>query len=178
MPRPHVVLFVLVALGAVWTAGWAIVIAHAGSSVVPLEELEHSENHVRLWLLAGLFAVAVVLFFLTLRWLPYESARDTELGAPALTVSVSGAQWAWTLSQNRVREGVPIDFAVTSRDVNHDFAIYDPEGRLVAQVQAMPGYTNHLVYEFHEPGSYTIRCLEYCGLGHHTMTASLAVVKE
>jgi cytochrome c oxidase subunit 2 len=177
MLAPHLVLIVLIALGIVWTAGWAMVVTHSGRAV-PLEELEGSETRVRLWLLGGLAAVAIVLFILTLRWLPYEADRTNEIGSPALSVAVTGAQWTWTLSQSRFQTGVPIDFAVTSRDVNHDFAIYDPEGRLVAQVQAMPGYTNHLVYEFHEPGSYTIRCLEYCGLGHHTMTAPLTVVRK
>lgn len=174
MLAPHLVLFVLIALGIVWTAGWAMVVVHSGRAV-PFEELEGSETRVRLWLLAGLAAAAIVLFILTLRWLPYEGARANETGPPALSVAVTGAQWTWTLSRTRVQAGVPVDFAVTSRDVNHDFAIYDPQGRLVAQVQAMPGYTNHLVYEFREPGSYTIRCLEYCGLGHHTMTAPLTV---
>ena len=64
-----------------------------------------------------------------------------------------------------------------SFDVNHDFGIYDAAGRLLGQVQAMPGYTNHFVYVFQAPGAYTVRCLEYCGLGHHMMTASLTVTK-
>ncbi|HEY9516677.1 MAG TPA: hypothetical protein VIQ74_13455 [Gemmatimonadaceae bacterium] len=177
MLTPHIVLFVLIALGIVWTAGWVVVIARSGSAV-PLEELESSETRVRLWLLGGLAAIAIVLFFLTLRSLPFERARANQIGPPALTVAVTAAQWTWILSRTRVQAGVPVDFAVRTRDVNHDFAIYDPQGRLVAQVQAMPGYTNHLVYEFHEPGSYTIRCLEYCGLGHHTMTAPLTVERQ
>ncbi len=177
MIGPHVVLLVLIVLGVVWTAGWAIVIAHSGHGAVPFAELERPERRLRLWLLAGMVAVAVVLFILTLRWLPFESARAAEFGSTGVTVSVTGTQWSWALSRKQFQTGVPIDFTVTSRDVNHDFAIYDPQGRLVAQVQGMPGYTNHLLYEFHEPGTYTIRCLEYCGLGHHTMTAPITVVR-
>jgi cytochrome c oxidase subunit 2 len=151
------------------------VVLYSGRGAVALDQLERPERRLRLWLLAGMAAVATVLFILTLRWLPYEGARATEFGSTGVPVSVTGTQWSWALSRNRFRTGVPVDFAVTSRDVNHDFAIYDPQGRLVAQVQAMPGYTNHLLYEFREPGSYTIRCLEYCGLGHHTMIAPITV---
>ena len=35
-------------------------------------------------------------------------------------------------------------FDVTSVDVNHGFGVYDPNGRLIGSVQAMPGYTNEL----------------------------------
>jgi heme/copper-type cytochrome/quinol oxidase subunit 2 len=43
---------------------------------------------------------------------------------------------------------VPVEFQVTSADVNHGFGIYDRSGRLLAQTQAMPGITNRLVYTF------------------------------
>jgi cytochrome c oxidase subunit 2 len=65
---------------------------------------------------------------------------------------------------------------VTSADVNHDFAIYAPDGRIVVQTQAMPGFVNKILYTFDKPGTYKIRCLEYCGLGHDVMAADLTVV--
>jgi cytochrome c oxidase subunit 2 len=39
----------------------------------------------------------------------------------------------------------------------------------------MPGYTNRLIYQFDQPGTYTIRCLEYCGIGHQAMLRTLTV---
>ena len=61
-------------------------------------------------------------------------------------------------------------------DVNHNFAIYAPDGRIAIQTQAMPGYVNKLLYTFHTPGTYKIRCLEYCGIGHDVMTTDIQVV--
>lgn len=176
MVDPHGILVVLIVLGVVWTAGWAVVVARSGHRL-PFEAIEGAETRVRVSLLAGLIVVAIVLFVLTLRALPYAAARRAELGAPRVTVAATGAQWSWTLSRNRVPRGVPVEFAVTSRDVNHDFAIYAPRGRLIAQTQAMPGYTNRLIVVFSAPGTYTVRCLEYCGLGHHTMAAPLTVTR-
>ena len=175
--NPHVVLAVLIALGVIWTAGWAVVLLRSPRAV-PFMTIERSETRVRLVLLASFATIAIVLSILTLRWLPYQGTRIADLGRPPVTVAVTGAQWNWTLSRTRIPMGVPVEFAVSAGDVNHGFGIYDPQGRLVAQVQAMPGYTNRLVYVFAVPGMYTVRCLEYCGLAHHTMTTSLTVTEQ
>jgi cytochrome c oxidase subunit 2 len=49
--------------------------------------------------------------------------------------------------------------------------------RIVAQTQAMPGYTNILRYTFSQPGTYQVLCLEFCGLAHHDMKAEIAVAQ-
>lgn len=172
--NPHTVFLVLIVLGAVWTACWAAVLV-SSRRTVPFERLEKSETRLRLILLGGFAFVAIALFALTLRWLPFRESRIAKMGAPHTMVTVTGMQWSWALSTRQLPVGVPIEFAVSSRDVNHDFALYDAHGRLLAQVQGMPGYTNHLVYVFPAVGEYTVRCLEYCGLGHHTMSATITV---
>jgi hypothetical protein len=53
--------------------------------------------------------------------------------------SVTAMQYGFNLPQS-VPADTPIVFDVTSRDVNRGFGIYDPEGSLIAQVQAMPDY--------------------------------------
>jgi cytochrome c oxidase subunit 2 len=90
-------------------------------------------------------------------------------------VDVSGHQWYWTISSDTVVAGKPVVFRVTGADVNHGFGIYNEDLQLVAQVQAMPGYTNKLIYTFDQPGKYRILCLEYCGLAHHAMMGELNV---
>jgi cytochrome c oxidase subunit 2 len=93
--------------------------------------------------------------------------------------------WSWTLTP--VSAAVPangnlvlpagklVEFDVTSKDVNHNLAIYNSAGELVAQVQAMPDYTNRLFYRFDAPGHYYVLCLEYCGLAHHAMNTEFDV---
>jgi cytochrome c oxidase subunit II len=66
-------------------------------------------------------------------------------------------------------------FEVTSADVNHGFGLYDPGGRLMGSVQAMPGYTNRLALTLEHAGRYTVACLELCGLEHHRMMRQLVV---
>jgi cytochrome c oxidase subunit 2 len=89
---------------------------------------------------------------------------------------VVGHQWFWEISTPRVPAGTTVAFRVTSADVNHGFAIYDADLHVVAQTQAMPGYQNVLRVRFAKPGSYRVLCLEYCGIVHHGMAASLEVV--
>ena len=175
--NPHVVFDILIALAVVWTAVWATALVRS-QRVIPLATIATPVRWLRLVLLGTFLAIGTTTFIVMLHWLPYRNIRFGALGTPRVQVAVTGIQWTWEVAGPRIPAGVPVEFAVRSADVNHDFAIYDPHGRLLAQVQAMPGYTNHLVYVFPEPGTYTIRCLEYCGLGHHQMTTSLAVTRQ
>ncbi|PXV76312.1 hypothetical protein [Nitrosomonas eutropha] len=74
-----------------------------------------------------------------------------------------------------VKSGQPVEFQVSAADVNHGFGIYDENLVLIAQTQAMPGYTNKLIHTFDKPGKFKILCLEYCGLAHHVMITELTV---
>ncbi len=132
---------------------------------------------VRPWLFLIIALAMVGLNWRTLGELPYRSVAraDTTNVAPQ-RVDIVGEQWDWQIAPNRVSAGQPVDFHVTSRDVNHGFGIYDSSLRMVAQVQAMPGFDNVLRVTFHEPGSYRILCLEYCGLAHHGMFGEITVV--
>ena len=68
-----------------------------------------------------------------------------------------------------------VEFRVTTLDVNHGFSLYAPDGHLVAQTQAMPGYVNRLRVTFDQPGTYTVLCLEFCGMSHHRMRGVVEV---
>lgn len=129
-----------------------------------------------------LLAVLAVALGLTLGGTPYPKANEL----PDKVVFVVGKQFAFGLSDNPITNDteyeattyaspveIPVgslaEFRVTSFDVNHDFTVYSPDGDLMAQTQAMPGYVNRLRVRFIQPGKYTVLCLELCGMGHHRM---------
>jgi cytochrome c oxidase subunit 2 len=120
------------------------------------------------WGLVVLFIPAVAY---SLTKTPYGRGGTTA----ATIIQATGHQWAWELSPDTVGAGQPIEIHVTGADVNHGFGVYDTHDRLVTQTQAMPGFTNVIRYTFNDPGTYRVLCLEYCGLGHHTMMAQLTV---
>lgn len=138
----------------------------------------------RLWFILILTVTLGVLASVTIPKSPYYLyAEET----PSKVIHVLAMQFAFMMSEKAIDPKHPsgeaielpvnelIEFRVTSMDVNHGFAIYDENERLITQTQAMPGYVNRLRYKFREPGMYNVLCLEYCGMAHHGMRASFVV---
>lgn len=115
----------------------------------------------------GLFALLLGTIF----YVPYgESA-----GPNKQVVRVTGVQFAWAISPAEVRAGIPVEFQLGTRDVNHGFGLYDADGTLLTQAQVVPDRTQTLVWTFDEPGTYQVLCLEFCGAKHHEMVATFEV---
>lgn len=174
------------AVGLAVLAGMALValvfayVIHQAGRSAPAQQVEravHRAHVLQGWLFALLLLGFVVGSWATLRHFPI-APQQAGAGADAQQVQVSGRMWGWQLQPEQVRAGEPVEFLVTSEDVNHGFAIYAPDGHIVTQTQAMPGYTNRLRYTFEQPGRYAIQCLEYCGIGHGPMRSSLQVLQR
>lgn len=131
-------------------------------------------RRLQAWLFGALLVVFTVGSFATLR--PYPIAPQHGTLDSQQVVDVVGRMWSWQIEPATIQAGRSVEFRVTSGDVNHGFAVYAPDGRIVAQTQAMPGYTNKLRYTFDAPGTYTVQCLEFCGIGHVPMAAAIEVV--
>lgn len=138
----------------------------------PLQKRAYRMRTFFFWFLVLTLGPAMIYNLIDL---PYPTSAEAR-AADAQVIDAEGHQWYWTLSADRVEVNRPVLFRVTSADVNHGFGIYDPSLRLVAQVQAMPGYTNTLRHIFTTPGKYKVLCMEYCGLVHHNMIAEIDVV--
>ena len=119
-------------------------------------------------------AAGVVVSFATL-WEWPISGHAANAAKPDVVIRATAYQWRWEIDRDTVRPGQLVEFELTSRDVNHGFAIYRDKNHMVAQAQAMPGYVNRLQVRFTEPGDYEILCLEYCGVAHHAMRAVIKV---
>ena len=134
----------------------------------------------------SLTAILSIGFLSSLAYLPYEKKEM----AVDKTFSVLSFQWGWKISaepfgndvsklegKNKIEvdQNDNVKFIVTTRDVNHSFGIYNAKGEMVTQVQAMPGYKNELVYHFEEKGIYRVLCMEYCGVAHAMMLATIEV---
>lgn len=123
------------------------------------------------WLLV---TMGVVVTFVSLRPWPHST---TAIGGSAV-INATGSMWSWDIDQKVVPADTPIIFRVTSKDVNHGFAVVDAGGTLLFQTQGMPGYINQVQYSFSTPGTYQVLCLEYCGLAHHSMRDEIKVVSK
>jgi cytochrome c oxidase subunit 2 len=78
----------------------------------------------------------------------------------------------------KIKVGEVVKFVARSIDVNHGFAILSSSNSMdspLMQMQVIPGFDNIFYYTFNKPGTYTIRCLEYCGWNHPYMTSLVTV---
>lgn len=77
-----------------------------------------------------------------------------------------------------VKAGETVKFIAKSEDVNHGFGILSSSksmDSILMQMQVVPGYDNVFYYTFDKPGTYTIRCLEYCGWLHPYMMSEITI---
>lgn len=166
------------------TLGCLYIVINA-SRPADAEAVSRSQGRIgstRRWLFWILVLVFVGVGYGTLlRHFPIPR-QSADLQA-AQVVDVVGHQWYWEMRRQggaadaplTLETGSPVEFRVTSADVNHGFAIYAPNEHIVIQTQAMPEYTNRMLYTFSEPGTYRVMCLEYCGIGHAPMVAEFVV---
>lgn len=119
-----------------------------------------------------LIVAAIASFAITIPALPYGKKEGY---AGAMRIPVIARQYSFSNLPEVIPVNTPIIFEVTATDVNHGFAIYTPDKKLMGQVQAMPLYNNELQVTFTQRGQYTVLCLEYCGISHHNMRASFEV---
>lgn len=138
-----------------------------GGTAANVEKLERFEP---IWVVI-VAAIMLGLFIFTFAGIPWRgrAAADSE-------VQVRALQFAFIVQPAKFPAG-NIDFRVTSDDVSHGFAIFDPDKTLVTQIQAVPGVVSTLTTELSEPGVYEIRCFEYCGVSHAQMIGRFVVTR-
>lgn len=168
--EPQVAIGIVFAVLAVAIVVVTFVIAAHAKQEMSYEDVSGTGYRLRRPWLAFLCGLGVVAVGASAFLLPY--ARGDAAGT---RVKVTGGQFYWTIDPAVLPAHREVRFDVTSVDVNHGFGIYDPHGRLIGSVQAMPGYHNLLDLTLDDPGAYRIRCLELCGFYHSTMEGELMV---
>jgi cytochrome c oxidase subunit 2 len=89
----------------------------------------------------------------------------------SVTVSMVAGVFFWLPNEVRVPAGRKVTFRITAMDVTHGFQIAGTN----VNTMVLPGYVSQLSTTFEQPGEYLVLCNEYCGIGHHTMSAKVIV---
>lgn len=173
MPPEYIIGYVMLAAIVVLGAGFIYTALAARKGPDDYERIHHTGYVVRKYWFVSLMCLGFIAFGFTLPHMPNAMFRKP--AGKSMVVNVTGQQWAWNINPGTIPAGQSVEFRVTSHDVNHGFGIFDSNGNIVGQVQAMPGFTNDLYFTFKKPGTYTIRCLELCGLYHTAMVSSITV---
>lgn len=121
-------------------------------------------DHDRMSLLENRWGFAVIVMLVialavTLFWIPYGRANPDP---DAQQVRVVGQQFGWSVQPAVVRAGRPVQFRLTSKDVQHGFGIYRGT-KLIFQVQVPARGSAVQLYRhtFDRRGTYEINCLEF-----------------
>lgn len=115
--------FGLISLGVI--AIFVLIARRSGAPVQSQEEVQGPGYAIRRWWFLFLVAVLAVAFGLTVQYYPYGDAQAASLeGAQEYTVLAQ--QFAFVNLPAEIAPG-PVIFHITSSDVNHGFAIYDPQ---------------------------------------------------
>lgn len=102
---------------------------------------------------------------------PFDQGQVVEVAPGQYVVNVVAQMWRFDPNEIRIPAGSTVTFNLTSKDVQHGFKILNTNVNLMA----VPGVVNRAQARFDQPGEYLIVCHEYCGLGHHAMSAKVIV---
>ncbi len=134
-----------------------------------------NKQGTRMIVLGGIVMPIVVLtavYAFTVETLLAISSQRT---ADLPTIEVIGHQWWWevqypeqgvvTANEIYIPAGEPVQFILTSVDVNHSFWVPELHGKL----DMIPGRVNRFWIDATEPGVYRGICAEFCGIQHANM---------
>lgn len=141
--------------------------ARATAAAPSIDKMKRGEN----WWAIMTVVILVVLFVATFAGIPWLNRDKADS-----TVQVRALQFAFVLQPASVPTGT-VDFEVKSDDVSHGFGLYDPDNKLVSQIQVLPKVTSTDTVKLTKPGTYVIRCLEFCGFNHHNMVGQFEVTQ-
>jgi cytochrome c oxidase subunit 2 len=135
------------------------------------------EKEERIWL-GVLVVVFVIVNIITLSPLvPWQSWLLWSHPTPTQTFPIEFANNEIKLPASgiQVKAGEFVQFTATSRDVTYGLGAFRQDGRMVFQMQVIPGYQNQIVWKFDAPGAYDVRSTEYSGPKHPEMFVKNAI---
>ncbi|WP_188207561.1 cytochrome c oxidase subunit II [Alkalibacillus aidingensis] len=103
---------------------------------------------------------------------PFDDPGLHQIGENEYELVMVLESYGFTPNEIEIPQGATVHFKITSVDVVHGFEI----AGTTVNMMATPGHVNSMTYTFEEKGSYLILCNEYCGTGHHYMSAELEVI--
>ncbi len=134
------------------------------------------------WMWLGLVTLVFVgLNIASIGYMPtVATTRAVASGQDIVDINFTAESWSYDISEAAIEVGRPVRFSGKSLDTMHSFAVYHPNGKVLFTMMLMPGLEGptSLIHTFKDAGTYTIRCLEYCGLEHHQMLDEIVVVEN
>ncbi|HEX8211555.1 MAG TPA: cytochrome c oxidase subunit II [Longimicrobium sp.] len=138
-----------------------------------------AERRMAWWVGGSVAATTAILLVLLVYNFYTGRALAAFADSSAMTIRVTGHQWWWsveyqdplysrrvsTANEIHIPVGRKVRLEVQSRDVIHSFWAPNLHGK----IDLIPGYGGTTYFSADEPGVYSGRCAEFCGLQHAKM---------
>lgn len=128
---------------------------------------------------AFLVVLGVSLHFITyytIPWKPMDMHRADITPDKVFDIGVAGHTFQMPAEPLQVACKDKVLFNVTSADLTYGFGLFRPDHSMLFQMQVVPGHRNDILWQFDQPGVYTIRSTEYSGPAGVNMVVKDAVV--
>ncbi|MEW9674750.1 cytochrome c oxidase subunit II [Lentibacillus sp. L22] len=108
---------------------------------------------------------------------PFNKPGLKQIGDNEYELTIVASAFNYDVGNNeklvQIPKGSTVHFIVTTKDVVHGFELVGTNVNMMLE----PGYISTYTNTFDKPGKYTLLCNEYCGTGHHYMTATIEVME-
>lgn len=108
---------------------------------------------------------------------PFNKPGLKQIGDNEYELTIVASAFNYDVGNNeklvQIPKGSTVHFNVTTKDVVHGFELVGTNVNMMLE----PGYISTYTNTFDKPGNYTLLCNEYCGTGHHYMTATIEVME-
>ena len=74
----------------------------------------------------------------------------------------------------KIPKGAKVTYKIATTDVVHGFSVAGTNVNMMVE----PGYVSELTVKHDNIGVFTVLCNEYCGTGHHLMSATIEVIEN
>lgn len=166
--------------------------------MIGVESIMHLHRYEKWWLTFGISALIIFLSIVGIQafhqghkppsekaFVDPERVSETEPFTKPGLHKVQGKDWdyelvivaaafSFTPGEVEIPKGAKVKIIATTRDVVHGFEIAGTNVNMMLE----PGYISEYVTTFNKTGEFLIICNEYCGTGHHMMSARIKVVDK
>lgn len=110
-------------------------------------------------------------------WPPFDDPGLKQIGENEYQFTIVASAFNFDVGTSdrvvQIPKDAVVHFNVTTADVVHGFELAGTNVNMMLE----PGYISTFTNTFKNAGVFTLLCNEYCGTGHHLMSATIEVIE-
>jgi len=104
-----------------------------------------------------------IITYNSIPWAPMDINRANINPDKVFNITMEDHQFKLPSDKLVIQLNDKVLFDVTTNDLTYGFGVFRSNNSMVFQMQVVPGHRNDILWQFVNPGLYTIRSTEYSG---------------